>query len=435
MTSTERQELLARIQRLEEQIRDERFQARYRGVELEALYDVGLAITSTLNPAEVAEQILMRAISLLDARQGALFDIPLSEDDGKATQLALEPIQMMGELTPAASSLSFQQALENPTELFSGAKYALAQAITLDEEPSGLLVVADKESRHGVGPFPDSDSRTLALFAQQSAVALRNARHHRDALEQERIQRDLVLAAQIQQQLLPDALPEVDGYGIAAWSRPAREVGGDYYAAHRLEDGRLLLVIADVAGKGVPAALLVSNLDSALHLMLADSGNSLSTLDAAQVERLSRHIFERSLSNQFITFLALCLNPASGAVEFVNAGHNPGLVHRASGNFLEMQASGPPVGMFPAVAYRLGQLTLEPGDLLCLYTDGISECADEEEVELGDDGLKELLIASAPGPLHHLTDRIAERCLELSGDRPQADDQTLVLLQRRAWPG
>ena len=215
-----------RALRLERQLKEKHFQANYRGVELEALYDVGLAIASTLDLDRLAEEVLLRAVSLLDARRGALY---LLEDgryrldrtfggDARPSFAADENVEgLIGDDGAAAA------------DLLPGARYLLAVPIESDGRRRGLLLVGDKESRSGVGPFPDHDRRTLALFANQAAIALENARLHRQALEKERLEREMELAAEIQRQILPDRVPAVAGYDLAGWNRPARQVGGDYY--------------------------------------------------------------------------------------------------------------------------------------------------------------------------------------------------------------
>ena len=242
--------------RLRRELKRERFAVNYRGVGVEALYDVGLAIASTLDLDELCDEILLRAVSLLDARRGALY---LLEGDcyRRVQTLGGVSCETVARDAPAVEAL-LAGSQEAGDELLPGSRYLLAVPIEIESSPRGLLVVADKESRHGVGPFPESDGRTLGLFANQAAIALENARLHRDALEKERLEREIQLAADIQRRLLPTSYPVADGFELVGWSRPARHVGGDYYNLLARPDGRLALVVADVSGKGMPAALMVS---------------------------------------------------------------------------------------------------------------------------------------------------------------------------------
>jgi sigma-B regulation protein RsbU (phosphoserine phosphatase) len=300
----------------------------------------------------------------------------------------------------------------------------MAVPIQGDGRGQGLLVVGDKESRRGVGPFGASDRRTLALFANQAAIALENARLHRHALEKERLERELELAAEIQRQILPVRFPDVPGFELLGWNRPARTVGGDYYDL-RSFDGGVALAVADVTGKGIGAALLVSTLHSALHLLLDRVG-----LGPELLERLNRHILESSGSNKFITVLLAQLDTATGELAYLNAGHNPGLVLGADGGLAQLEPGGIPLGLFAGSTYRAGHLALAAGDLVCLYTDGITECSSPNDEEFGMERLIECLVETREAPLGEVAACIDRRTRDFAAGLPQLDDQTLVLLRR-----
>ena len=288
-----------------------------------------------------------------------------------------------------------------------------------------MLGVADKESRTGVGPFAAGDRRMLGLFANQAAIALENARLHQQALEKERLERELDLAADIQRQLLPDLLPEIAGFEFAGWSRPARHVGGDYYDVRRVDDGGVHLVLADVSGKGMPAALLVSTLHSALRLLAGSR-----TFDSELVGHLNRHVVSSSASNKFITMTAAKLDPETGRVSYVNAGHNPPLVVRRDCQVDELPAGGMPLGIFAGATYEVGELELEAGDLLCIFSDGITECEAPDGEEFGEQRLGRLLVENREAPLTDVMRAIDEAAAEFAQGGPQGDDQTVVLVRR-----
>ncbi|MFQ5350529.1 MAG: PP2C family protein-serine/threonine phosphatase, partial [Thermoanaerobaculia bacterium] len=380
--------------RLRQELERERFAVNYRGVGVEALYDVGLAIASTLDFDQLCDEILLRAVSLLDARRGALYLL----DEG--SYRLVQTLGGAGRERVARDEPVIEALLAGRQEagdgLLPGSQHLLAVPIQIDSDPRGLLVVADKESRRGVGPFPESDGRTLGLFANQAAIALENARLHRDALEKERLEREIQLAADIQQRLLPKTYPEIEGFELVGWSRPARHVGGDYYNLLPRPGGRLAAVVADVSGKGMPAALMVSTAHSALNLLLdrADIGADL-------IERLNRHILDASAPNKFITLLLAEIDPPSGGVNYVNAGHNPALLVRAGGGVEELAPGGLPLGMF-AGSYRDGRAELGSGDLLCLFSDGITEAEEPGGEEFGPGRLTDLLRRGAEQPLSDL---------------------------------
>ena len=415
-----------RLVRLRQQLKQHAFDARYRGVEREALYDVGLAIASTLDLTQVSEEILLRAVSLLDARRGALFLL-----DAEAERYRRQAT--IGGTASEALPLAVDpesEALQR-TEPLPGAQHLLAVPVEVEGERRGLLVVGDKESRSGVGPFPDEDRRALALFANQAALALEQARLHQEALEKERLEREMELAAQIQRGILPRARPLVEGYELAGWTRPARHVGGDYFDAVPLPetpDGRRrwALLVADVSGKGVSAALLVSTLHSALRLLLARGAGKEEMLGA-----INGHLVEFSASNKFVTLLLADLDPVDHRLSYVNAGHNPGLLLRADGTTETLGACAVPLGLLPAAVFREVATSIGPGDLLCLYSDGITEASSPADEEYGLRRLAALLAAEAASrTLPELVAAIDNAVVDFAAGRPQGDDQTLVLLRR-----
>ncbi len=415
-----------RAHQLEKKLKRQRFEVAFRGVELEALYDVGLAVASTLDLETLCEEVLLRAISLLDARRGALY---LDADGELALVRTLggDARRRLAYDEPQVESLRRSQdpADRGAQDVLPGAGHLLAVAIEVDGRSRGLLVVGDKESRHGVGPFGSSDRRTLALFANQAAIALENAHLHRQAVEKERLEREAELAAEIQRRLLPERLPRLAGLEVLGWSRPARHVGGDFYDLMPLAGDRLAAVVADVAGKGMPAALLVSSLSSAMRLLVEGKA-----LGPEVVSRLNDHVYGSSGPNKFITLLAAEIEAGSGEVRYLNAGHNPALHLTAAGEVRELASGGLPLGLFPAGSYRPGSIKMATGDLLCIYSDGITECASPEDEEFGPGRLVELLRSSARLPLPELVAAVDEATARFARGMPQADDQTLILIRK-----
>jgi sigma-B regulation protein RsbU (phosphoserine phosphatase) len=424
-----------KIQRLRQEIKEQQFQVNYRVVELESLYDVGLAVAATLDLEKLSEEILLRAVSLLDARRGALYIL----EDGSyrlertfggdaAPSFASDDGELCGFLAGSGPS---------PAELLPGARHVLGVPIDIDGSPRGLLAAGDKESRRGVGPFPASDRRTLGLFANQAAIALENARLHLQALEKERLERDMQLAAEIQRRILPRGVPEVAGYELLGWNRPARQIGGDYYDLFRRPDGRIELVVGDVSGKGMPAALMVSTLHSALHLLLDQAG-----FGPPLLEMLNRHVLESSAANKFITLLLAELDPENARLTYLNAGHNPGLLLRHAGSaagaaqganplgWEQLGSTGLPIGVLPGSRFLARTVALEPGDLVCIYSDGITEAESPEEEEFGTSRLLAVLSEHHGQPLSEILEAVKAATASFSAGLPQGDDQTLVLLRR-----
>lgn len=399
-----------------------RFEVNYRGVALDALYDVGLAIAATLNLDELSEEILLRAVSLLDARRGAFYR-------KKADEFVLDRT-FGGDAVERVSPSELEGFLAGQTRpeasLLPGSEHLLAVPIRVEAGVRGLLVVGDKESRDGVGPFASPDRRTLELFANQAAIALENAYLHKQALEKERLEREGELAAGIQKRLLPEVTPEIDGFELTGWSRSARMVGGDYYNYIRLEEGIYFVVLADVTGKGMPAALLVSTLDSALRLLLEQGFRGAELMSA-----LNAHILATSASNTFITLVAAEIDSVRGRCRYTSAGHNPSLWLPAGATPRRLGATGLPLGLFAGSTYAFESLELERGDLVCLYSDGITECLSPDEEEFGIDRLVDLLARSRDQPLAKTASSICDQMTAYAASGARGDDQTIVLLRRR----
>lgn len=409
-----------RLCRYRARLRDRDFDAKYRGVELEVMYDVGTAVASTLDLEELAEEILLRAVSLLDARRGALY---LREGD------LFRLHRTIGGDAEEEVAAEDAGAEREHASLLPGAEHVLGVPIDVDGRERGLLVVGDKESRVGIGPFAETDRRSLEHFATQAAIALEQARLHREALEKERLEREMELAAQIQRGILPASVPEIPGFDLLAWTRPARHVGGDYYDLIRLPDDRTAIVLADVSGKGVPAALLVSTVHAALRLLL-EREPRLSAL----CELLNRHLLRFSAMNKFVTLFLAEVDPGSDRLRFVNAGHNPGIVARDGDEIEWLDATGVPLGLLSDATWKERERDLAVGETVCLYSDGLTEATSPEDEELGARRLAEL-IRGEPCSLPEIRDSIQQTLREFTRGTPQGDDQTVVLLRRAVGGG
>ncbi len=412
----------AKALRLERLLKEHRVQANYRGVELEALYDVGLKVASTLDLEQLSEEILLHAVMLLDARRGALY---LLGPEGYRLERTFGGEAEAAFAAHDPSLARFVAGEPAPESLLPGARHLLGVSIEIEGSPRGLIAVGDKESRRGVGPFRAADRRSLGLFANQAAIALENARLHLQALEKERLEREMSLAAEIQRQILPKGSPDLPGYEIAGWNRPAAQVGGDYYGYLDAGAGRFGFALGDVSGKGMPAALLVSTLHSALRLLAERDG-----VGPEFLERLNTHLADSSTANKFVTLFFAQLHPESGALDYLNAGHNPALLLRRDGQLDELGAGGVPLGLIRAARFESQRTEIAPGDLLCLYSDGITEATAPDDEEFGMERLGAILAAHRDMPLPELIESIDGAVTAFAQGQPQADDQTVVLVRR-----
>jgi sigma-B regulation protein RsbU (phosphoserine phosphatase) len=413
--------------RMSERVSRADFELKYRVWELQSLYDVGLSIAGTLDFDSLADDILVKSISLLNARTGTLVVRTSGGGDLDGVLVKHFGVPLVG--PDALASLPDHPCRWNRREERIGAlrdapvEKLLLSPIVADRRPLGVLVVADKENRSGgVDDFTAGDERILSLFGNQAAIALENARLHRDAVEKERMEREVELAASIQKTILPVSLPVVPGLRLAGGNRPTRQVGGDYFDVFPLPDGRTGFCVADVAGKGVPAALLVSTVHACLRI-LVDSG--VADLPGF-VLRVHRHLLGFSSTRKFVTLFFAVYDPVRREVRYVNAGHNPG-VRLAGGEATLLPSNGPPIGILPDVVYRESLVPLLPGDTLVLYSDGITEAVNGLDEDFGMDRLIALVKGGRDEPPEALSGRIFEAVSGFTRGVAQYDDQTVLI--------
>lgn len=418
-------------QRLTQEMREGDFQLKYRLWELESLYDIGLSIASTLNVDELADEILFRMISLTNARRAALY---LREDavDGRATFKLYRSFgdvregfleeELSEQLLREGRPLTFDGGSDC---LFPGCETFVAVPIKGSNDVAiGVLAAADRETREGgIGAFEANELRLLSLFGNQVAIALENARLHREALEKQAMERDLELAATIQRDILPKAIPQIDGIEIAALSRPARQVGGDYHAFF-VRDGVITALVADVAGKSMPAALLVSALHAVLQLLFAE-GREIGEI----ATELNRHIHSWSAENKFITMIIVSIDREHESIQYVNAGHNPAYLI-CDGRIDTVKSNGLPIGILPGTRYSSQTRAFPAGSCVVLYSDGITEAEDIRDEEFGNERLEALLEQHLDCSAALIRDQIADAVDSFVDEAPQKDDETLVIVRR-----
>ena len=411
----------AAISGMKRKLREQNLQAMSQGVELVALYEVGLAIASILDVEELADEVLSRALMLTECTLGALYTLDGSEYRLACARGVAEERLATSDLDLAALRTSGGRP---EIAILKDAAAMLAVSVETEGRPTGLLAVGHATNDDGE-PFTPKDRSTLSLFANQAAIALEQARLHRTEVEKQRMEREMEVAAEIQREILPDEMPVIPGFDVLGWNRPARHVGGDYFGFKELVENRWTVVLGDVSGKGAGAALLVSTLDSALRVLLDQMG-----VGTELAARLNNHVWESSAANKFITLVVADLDPDTGALSYINAGHNEGLLLRTKGVVELLESAGPPIGMLPDGEFRLQKVNLVPGDLVCFYSDGITECAapDEEEFEI--DRLTEVLQRNYEQPLDEILAAIDRAVTDFGAGQAQGDDQTVILIRR-----
>ncbi len=304
--------------------------------------------------------------------------------------------------------------------------HSLAAAPLLHPERTLGMIVLDSSAAGRI--LEEGDLDLLISLAAVAALHLRNLELMQEALERRRLEEELALARRIQSALLPQHLPASSGWDLYGMNEPSRGVSGDYYEVVERKDGReWVLMIADVSGKGMAASLLTATLQ-ALSSGPVEDGLPPEEISA----RLSRLLFKRTPPEKYATAFLAVLEPETGLLRYTNAGHNPPFVLRADYSTHELEATGPPLGLLPGALYRSGEIVLEPGDLLVLYTDGIVEASNPQGEEYGLDRLKVLCLAHGGASCSALAEALDGDLLGFVRGTPFADDRTVVLARRSA---
>lgn len=273
--------------------------------------------------------------------------------------------------------------------------------------------------------FSEADTEFLEFFAVAAAISIEKAVVHRELIEKHRIEQQLQIAREVQGALLPSADPVLAGYDVAGLHVPTWEIGGDYFDYLPQPDGRLGFAIADVSGKGVPAALIMATFRAALRAQ-RPRDIPLDQMGA----RLNRILLDSMDSSRFVTALYGILQHETGAFSYVNCGHNPPSLLRAGGAREALASGGPALGMWPGACFEPDTVTLEPGDTLALYTDGVVEVMNADGDLFGLERLERVLRQHASRPARALIEAVVDATRAFAGRRGYEDDFTLVIVKR-----
>lgn len=300
----------------------------------------------------------------------------------------------------------------------------LAVPLQTNDRVIGLIYL---DSPHFIREFTPEDLNLLTVMANVAAIRIEHARLAEIEQAERVMARDIEQAAQIQRGLLPTAAPSVAGLDIAGHNASCRTVGGDYYDFLTYPDGRIAILVADVAGKGMPAALLMSSLQARAQVIF-DEPDDL----AARVTKLNRFVSTKIPDNRFITFFICVIDPRTGEVTYSNAGHNPPLLLRGDGRVEQLGDGGMILGILPAARYQESRCTLEVGDVVVFFSDGVTEAPQPgSEEEFGEDRLAELVSRNREAPAATIVHHVIEAVAAFTGGT-LADDLTVVVTRRVA---
>lgn len=402
------------------------------------LYQSALDIHSDLRLEEVMTRIIERAVTLLRADSANYYAFQADRDvlipwvgverwEDEATIVLERGEGAAGQVLATGRPVRVDRYDEWPHRSLKYdrgiAARVAAVPVSRESQLLGVLtVIRDRQAP----TFADEEIELLSLFADQAAIALENARVHAEALQYERLEHELVWARQIQGTLLPSEPPELIGYQVCTHYRPAREVGGDFYDFLRLRDGRWGLVVGDVMDKGIPAALYMS-----LARTLVRTAGLSGEPPGRALLRVNRHLWNDTIGEVFVTVLYGILQPAAGLVTLAAAGHPPPIHYRGRNQRAEVvSCRGTVLGVMERVSLTERSITLQPGDALLLYSDGLTEADTPHGTAFGLPRLVELFSRVGGREPDQAVEAISGAVNAHRAGQPPEDDLTLMLLRR-----
>ncbi len=395
--------------------------------QLDTLFDLSQAFSRTLGVERSVRQLSLALMGQLMVRRYVFL---LRDATGHLDPVAARNAEPLGEDTLARlGDLRRLLLLDDaPPEWGDLGGFALALPLRMQDETRGVLLLGPRQTG---APYQADEVEFLTSLGALALTSIENARGVAARIEKERLEEEMRLARGIQERLLPQKLPAFESIGLAGLALPSRFVAGDYYDLIPLDDDRLLVAIADVSGKGMPASLLMANLQACLHV-LRDS-LAAETLDLADATARVNNVIHRNTGlTVFITFFWGIFDRRDGQFRYVNAGHNPPFLLRADGSVERLEEGGVLLGAFPDMPYADGAAAIDPGDALVLFTDGVTEAwsATDHDDEYGEDRLLAQIQAHTAESAQALLDAVRADVRRFTGGGTLDDDLTLVVLKR-----
>jgi phosphoserine phosphatase RsbU/P len=384
-------------------------------------------VASLVFDAVPAERVV---IMLRDEKSGEGMQIRVARERGRTEPLSEVRISrtVMNEVVENGQAVLTSDAQHDPkfasqTIVLQGIRSVLAVPLCVDERHVFGLIYADSPTHEAT--FKEEHLDILTTLASVASIRVENVSLLDERINRERMERELALATEIQQRFQPSGPPAVDGYEFQGISFSCYEIGGDYYDFIERHDGKTLVALGDVSGKGTAAALLMSSLHAAMHAQVAAKTSLEET-----VTSINKYLSENTPANRFITLFVAELDPSSGDLKFINAGHNPPLIGRANGTIEQLASGGLPLGIMSLAAYEVGAVRLDHGDVLFIYSDGVSEANNLNEDEFGMDRLTQVISTNVARTASGIRDRVEAALSQFTGTAAPNDDITLVIVKR-----
>lgn len=421
-------------------LEDENKRLRRAVDELAILNDLALAISGSLDSEKIMRSIISKSIRALEAEQG---DITLVAEGEVNSQTLVRSMVSSSDHSPLhlnQNLLGWMQINKKPLMIndpdndqrFRNVRWdnsinsVLSAPLMARSKLTGILTIYNKRSGSQNG-FTESDQRLLAIIAAQSAQVVENARLYEEEQAYQFMRREVELASNIQKKMLPASAPDLGHYAVAGTNVTAQEVGGDYFDYIRMDEHRWALCLGDISGKGLPASLLMSNLQAILR------GQTYHLLQPGEIlKNANRQLYQSTNSDKFATLFLAILDTSANTLHYSSAGHEYPFLARRDGSFLRLKTGGLPLGMMDGQEYNEEIVEMTVDDTLFVFSDGVTDTIDIDQKMFGEDRLNELLLKGVENNMQpeELINSIVEACLDHCGKKQLFDDVTAIALRR-----
>jgi sigma-B regulation protein RsbU (phosphoserine phosphatase) len=396
--------------------------------ELNTLFELGKEFGTVLDPDRLVRLLVFSLLGqigvsryLICLKEAREMRVAALRVDGAAPQPELLSVLTRIKAPVAVPDIVLTGQVD-PRPVLQGLGLSVVIPMELQGQIRGLILLGEKLNRE---PFGPADYEFLSALGSLAIISLENARLFKEEIEKQRMENELMIARDIQKGLLPSVLPAYAGVEFAAANFSSKQVGGDYYDVIPLDERRCIIAIGDVSGKGTPAALLMANIQATIRA-LVPLNLPLSELTA----RVNNLMCQNTGGNKFVTFFWGALDSSTGALAYVNAGHNPPYVFRAEGRMERLDKGGMILGVLETtIPYEEGNVVLRPGDVLVLFTDGVSEAMSPSSEEYGEERLEAAIRKGAPWGAQSLIEVIHQDIQAHAGNAPQSDDVTMMVIR------
>ena len=407
--------------------------------ELSLLNELALTIGATNDTQEIIQSVIKKVVKSVQAEQGDLMLLKENTEDLLTTFVRTTDQKVeRGVFSVHTNLLGWMQLHKKPlllntpwkddrfkhTDWNPAINNLLCVPLMIRSRLIGVLTAYNNQKIPSA--FSEEDLRILAIIAAQSAQIIENARLHEEEQALTRMREELRLAQDIQSSLLPNRMTTIPGYEVAGISKPAQVVGGDFFDVFSTNEDQFALCLGDASGKGLPASLFISNVQATLR------GQSLGNTSVSTcLKRVNQLLSQRTRKGLFVTLFYGVLKPDAHTFSFANAGHNRPLLRRADGTIETLKLGDIPMGFLSTFSFREESITFQPGDMLLIYSDGITEARDTSNTQYDESRLLQI-VQNTDGSPEQLIAQILDQVEQFTLGAQQSDDMTLLALQRVA---